>query len=346
MRRTSTLVTTLCGALLLPLAAGAQTANADLAGRVGKLEQALSNRGLIDLLNQVENLKQENQALRGQIENQGYEIEQLKKGQAAVYGDIDRRLQTLEGGAPAPQVVGDAPLPMLAPAPGDAVAGTPAPQSALQVETQGQPPAAPPALEQDPLMAPGDAPLPGTDEAAALDADAVGGAGTPPSTPIQPTLAPAPLPGRPVAGVTNPGEAAPPLAQGPTLDDAASEAAYRDAFSLLRAGEYERAVTAFNDFQTNFPQSQYGDNAQYWLAEAHYAQRDYAAAVTAYEKMLSHYPASRKLSHAMLKIGYSYDSLGQPAEARAMLEDLRQRFPGSAAARLAEERLSQIKPAP
>jgi tol-pal system protein YbgF len=126
------------------------------------------------------------------------------------------------------------------------------------------------------------------------------------------------------------------------MDDASSEAAYRDAFSLLRSGEYDRAVTAFNDFQASFPNSQYGDNAQYWLAEAHYAKRNFAAAVTEYQKMLVNYPASRKQSHAMLKLGYSYDSLGQPADARAILEDLKQRFPGSAAARLADERLLQL----
>lgn len=355
MRRTS-LVITLCGALLLPLAAGAQNASADLAGRVGKLEQALSNRGLIDLLNEVERLKQENQSLRGQLENLGYEIEQLKKSQTSVYTDLDRRLQAVEGGGVA---AGQGSLPMLAPAPGDAVAGTPAPQSALQVETEtaGMAPpadvdaglgAAPPAdgtaaLDTEPMAAPapGEAPV------------AADGAPLPPvKTPsqagvqsIEPTLAPAPLPGRAAAGVTNPGEVAPPLAQTPTLDDASSEAAYRDAFALLRAGEYDRAVAAFNDFQAKYPQSQYGDNAQYWLAEAHYAKRDYAAAVTEYEKMLANYPQSRKLSHAMLKIGYSYDSLGKPQEARTVLEDLRKRFPGSAAARLAEERLGQLKAA-
>jgi TolA-binding protein len=47
----------------------------------------------------------------------------------------------------------------------------------------------------------------------------------------------------------------------------------------------------------------------------------------------------------MLKLGYSYDSLGQPADARAILEELKQRFPGSAAARLAEERLAQLSAA-
>ncbi len=355
MRRMSMVVAAFAGTLLLPVAATAQSAQGDLAGRVVKLEQTLNNRGLLDLLNRIESLQQEVQALRGQIENQGYEIEQLKKSQAAVYTDIDRRLQTVEGGAGAPAAAaGEAPLPMLAPAPGDAVAGTPSPQSALQVETEalGVPPPA-----QDPLTGPDGLPLAGDsgavvppavdDSTAALDAESVTGALPPPPTggAVAPALAPAPLSGQPPAGVTGPGETAPPLGQAPTMDDATSEAAYRDAFSLLRAGEYDRAVAAFNDFQVSYPNSQYGDNAQYWLAEAHYAKRDFAAAAAEYQKMLAGYPASRKLSHAMLKLGYSYDALGQPADARAILEELKQRFPGSAAARLADERLSQLSAA-
>lgn len=357
MRRISMVVTALAGTLLLPVAATAQSAQGDLAGRVVKLEQTLNNRGLLDLLNRIESLQQEVQALRGQIENQGYEIEQLKKSQATVYTDIDRRLQTVESGAGVPAAAaGEAPLPMLAPAPGDAVAGTPSPQSSLQVETEalGLPPAAP---SQDALIGPDGLPVPdatdpamppAVDGTAALDADGMTAATPPPPTggAVAPTLAPAPLPGgQPPAGVTAAGETAPPLAQGPTMDDASSEAAYRDAFSLLRSGEYDRAVTAFNDFQASYPNSQYGDNAQYWLAEAHYAKRDFAAAAAEYQKMLANYPASRKQSHAMLKLGYSYDSLGQTADARAILEDLKQRFPGSAAATLADERLSQLSAA-
>lgn len=370
MRRMAKWMTALAGVLLLPAVAMAQAQGGDLAARVAKLEQTLGNRGLLDLLTRVENLQREVQTLRGQLETQGYELEQLRKSQAATYTDLDRRLQGLVGGAAA-QVPGVAPppLPMLAPAPGDAVAGTPAPQSALQVETEaGLPPPVeptgvdglPPALPDAQIPpAPGAATdagfqpaLPG-DGTAALGAVApAAGALTPPPTDalaqptgggIAPALAPAPLAGVQVpAGVTNPGEAAPPLAQAPTLDDAASEAAYRDAFGLLRAGDYDRAIAAFNDFQQRYPQSQYGDNAQYWLAEAHYAKRDYAAAVPEYQKMLTAYPQSRKLSHAMLKMGYGYDALGQPEQARAVLEALRQQFPGSAAARLAEERLAQL----
>lgn len=362
MRRMSMRVAALAVALLLPAVAVAQ--GADLAGRVAKLEQSLSNRGLLDLLTRLENLQQEVQTLRGQLETQGYELEQLRKSQAATYTDLDRRLQAVQGGAVG-VVPGDAPLPMLAPAPGDAVAGTPAPQSALQVETEATLSAAPgqlPALGPDGLPAAdltdpslippevdigAESPVPDAGMAA-LDAEAMSGElpaapGSAPSAAVAPALAPAPLPGASVpAGVTNPGETAPPLGQMPTIDDAASEAAYRDAFGLLRAGDYDRAIAAFDDFQQRYPQSQYGDNAQYWLAEAHYAKRDFAAAVPEYQKMLERYPQSRKLSHAMLKIGYSQDALGRPDDARAVLEELRQRFPGSAAARLAEERIGQL----
>ena len=136
MRHASGIVVGLC---VLALATPAVAGESELAGRVTKLEQALNNRGLLDLLREVERLKQDVKKLRGQLENQTYELEQLRKSQASVYSNLDGRIQNLEGGQVAAPTTGDAPLPMLAPAPGDAVAGTPAPQSALQTEMEAVP---------------------------------------------------------------------------------------------------------------------------------------------------------------------------------------------------------------
>ena len=88
-----------------------------------------------------------------------------------------------------------------------------------------------------------------------------------------------------------------------------------------------------------FPNSQYADNAQYWLGETYYVKREFEPALVEYRKLIDTYPASKKRSHAMLKIGYSYHELGQLDQARAVLEDLRNRYAGSTAARLAEERI-------
>jgi tol-pal system protein YbgF len=134
----------------------------------------------------------------------------------------------------------------------------------------------------------------------------------------------------------------PPQTSATPADDAGSEAAYRDAFGLLKSGEYDRAIAAFETFQQRYPKSQYGDNAQFWLAEAHYVNRDFAAALPAYQQMLAGYPTSKKLSHALLKIGYSYAELGKTAEALQVLNELQQRFPDTAAAQLAAQRIAQM----
>ncbi|MSQ67689.1 MAG: tol-pal system protein YbgF [Gammaproteobacteria bacterium] len=281
-----------------------------------------TNAGVLELLREVEALKREVQSLRGQVETRGYEVEQLRNQLTAVYTDLDRRLQSVQGGAPSAQP----PLPMLAPTPGGEVAGTPAPESTLLL--QPAPPAGdavPPAFGAPP------APARALDSAGdALLSTPPASLNPPPPTLLPPTLLPPALAPAGTAGAA------------PTADDASSEAAYREAFGLLRAGEYDQAIASFNNFQSQYPDSQYGDNAQYWLAEAYYTKNDFAAAIAEYQKMLAQYPASRKLSHAMLKIGYSYDKLGKPQEARAVLAELVAQYPDSAAGHLAQERIAQI----
>lgn len=310
----------------------------DLAGRVTKLERALDNRGLLELLQQVDTLKAEVQKLRGEIENQNYALEQLRKTQKDSYSDSDRRLRALEQaqtggmtGAPAA-----APLPTLGATSGDSVAGTPSPESALQVEVQNPAvpsPTAPPAMQ------------PGYE----LEGEQVDGAPAESWTP-QPSSAPTTrgMPpdsngAVPAIGATGP-QSVNSGAAGTrtTSDDAASEAAYRDAFGLLKAGQYKESIAAFSSFLERYPNSQYGDNAQYWVAESHFVLREFEPAIGEYQKVLRNYPASKKLSHAMLKIGYSYQELGQLDQARAVLEDLKRRYPDSAAAGLADDRLKLL----
>lgn len=353
---------------------------ADLQTRVTKLEQSLNNRGLLDLLAEIETLKREVASLRGELENQAYLIEQAKRVQAAGYSDLDARLQAMGGGG-VPQMATPPPLQVLQGSPVEAVAGTPAPQGNLQV--QNQPPQG---MAATAGMAPVDAsgmPVPpppaAIDPATGLPLTAVQPQGTmpgmapqsvmppggvyppsagqyppgaapqmqmpapqagqlPPGAP--PGMAPQPAPGMAPVGMAPQAGLAPAPAAGP--DEAAAEQAYQAAFSLLKSGEYDQAIAAFANFQQQFPGSQFGDNAQYWMAEAYYVKGDFAKALPAYQAMLVNYPASKKLSHAMLKIGYSYAELGKAAEARAVLSDVQQRFPGSAAAQLAAQRLAKL----
>ena len=120
------------------------------------------------------------------------------------------------------------------------------------------------------------------------------------------------------------------------------EADYQAAFTLLKDGRYDEAAVALRDFQSRNPQHELAPNALYWLGEAHYVRRDFAAALAAFEEMLRDYPGTRKAPDALLKQGYCQAELKQTAAARATLGRVVQEFPDSAAAAEAKARLENI----
>lgn len=90
------------GVLLLVAATPAMAQRTSLAERVAALEQqAAGNRGNVDLVNQVTELKGEVQALRAQIEELQHQQQQASESGKNQYLDLDSRLGRLEGGAPA-----------------------------------------------------------------------------------------------------------------------------------------------------------------------------------------------------------------------------------------------------
>jgi len=284
--------------------AAAQDSGAGAAG-------ATDSQVLFDLVNQVERLQSAVQGLRGEVEQQSYALEQLRARQRDLYVDVDRRLQQIEQGGAA------------------AAPGTVPPGGLAGAGAGGEPPL----RDLGPTAVP--------------DAGAAADAGTGPGLAIEveqrpaaPPLAAA-VPGQgQTPGIPGANDAAPgPV---PPADPAAAEAAYRAAFELLKAGQYDDAIAAFNDYLVEYPGSQYADNAQYWLGEAYYVTRQFEAAIAEYQKLMQAFPLSAKASHALLKIGYSYHELGRLDTARAQLERVRASYPGTTAARLAEERLARI----
>ena len=127
------------------------------------------------------------------------------------------------------------------------------------------------------------------------------------------------------------------------VDPFAEQQAYQGAFDLLKAGRYEDATGAFQQFIVEYPTGSYADNAQYWLGETYYITRRFAESVQEFQRLVAQHPNSQKLTHALLKIGYAHDELGNRAEAERVLGDLIARYPQSAAAGLARKRLVSIR---
>jgi len=64
--------------------------------------------------------------------------------------------------------------------------------------------------------------------------------------------------------------------------------------------------------------------------------------VTEFRATVSAYPLGNKVPDALLKIGLAYAALGEPAKARAALEQVIQKFPKSAPAVIAATRLGEM----
>ncbi len=118
--------------------------------------------------------------------------------------------------------------------------------------------------------------------------------------------------------------------------------AYDAAFALIGAGDYAGAQRAFESFLATYLNSTRRFNAQYWLAEAHYAQLEFQTALAEFQRVLDNYPQSNKVPDALLKIGYTQQQLGNLDAARRALRQVIGEYPGTDAASLAEGRLSQI----
>ena len=125
---------------------------------------------------------------------------------------------------------------------------------------------------------------------------------------------------------------------GPQVSDAD---AYQAAFDELRDGRYPQAAEGFRLFLADYPDSDLRDNAQYWLAESYYVQKDFDGALRGFQTVIADYPASRKIADAWLKVGYCNYELERWPEARQALTTAANQFPDSTASKLAKERLQQ-----
>jgi tol-pal system protein YbgF len=137
---------------------------------------------------------------------------------------------------------------------------------------------------------------------------------------------------------SRPAAAAP--ANGTAMDD---NAAYKQAFDLLKEGKYADAGSAFTQFLAAYPQSMLRDNAQYWLGESRYVGKDFTGALREFRTLVESYPESGKLQDAWLKIGYCQYELKNWSAARDALKRAVQLGADTSAGKYAQDRLNKLQ---
>ena len=117
---------------------------------------------------------------------------------------------------------------------------------------------------------------------------------------------------------------------------------YQAAFELLKEGDYETARNSFITFIELYQDSEFIDDAKYWLAETYYAQRAYAKALEEFESIQIQFPDSGKIPETILKSGFCYFELGEYEQAKQILILVTKQYPDTSVARLAVQKLKTI----
>lgn len=220
----------------------------DLSIKLNERVDTLS-RAQIELVNQIQSLREENARLRGQLETLQYELESAKKRQQDFYVDLDGRLRKLE-------------------------------------------------------------------TAAAATAEAP----------------------KPAEGETPPADAA---STKPAADPAAEARDYEAALNLFKANKLKDSANAFEAFAKAYPDSTLTPNAYYWQGNALTAQRDCKRAIDVYRVVVNKWPQNPRAPDSLIGVASCQQELGDAKSAKTTLEAVIIKYPDSAAAGTAKQRLKK-----
>lgn len=271
-----------------------------------------------DLEVRLSGLEKQIRDLTGKIEQQNFDLSQLREKLDKAQADSDLRLGDLEkrtgGGAVSPS----SPSPSLTSPAAGAASGGNVQSGTLAPEDMGGSVVSPPADEPPPSMT-------------TLPVTADPNAPAPADSPTQ----------KPLGSLREaPGGASIP----PAVGEGDPASLYEGAFSQLKNGGYVKAQKDFEGFLKSYPDHPLAANATYWLAECHYAQGQYDKAARIFAESYKKYPKGPKVADSLLKMGMSLGGLGKTKEACVTLQQLKKEFPSgqTTALRRADQEMTRL----
>ena len=121
------------------------------------------------------------------------------------------------------------------------------------------------------------------------------------------------------------------------------ESLYAAAYELFKQAKYDKAREGFENFLKLYPDSELSDNAQFWIGECYYFNKNYEKAIVEYDKVSKNFPEGNKAPYALLKQGLSFMKLGDNASAKLLLQQVVKDYPNTSQARIARVKLLEIK---
>ncbi len=117
---------------------------------------------------------------------------------------------------------------------------------------------------------------------------------------------------------------------------------YQMAYDSVINSSFERSIAEFDQYLSIYPEGRFVTNTYYWKGQAYLYLNRFTEARDSYEIILEQYEESPKLPDAMYGLGLAYQGLGNIAQARQLLSEIKRRFPNTGVANLADTRLLSL----
>lgn len=105
---------------------------------------------------------------------------------------------------------------------------------------------------------------------------------------------------------------------------------YENAFSLLKGAQYDEAEKEFNSFLSQYPNHALAANATYWLGETYYVRGKFDKAAKTFAEGYKKDPKGGKAADNLLKMGMSLSGMGKKTDACVALGQIEKEFSASA----------------
>lgn len=146
----------------------------------------------------------------------------------------------------------------------------------------------------------------------------------------------------PANGATDPNAQVPPAGAQPQPPPD-PDTLYKSAYSDYSAGRYQLAIQGFQQYLQNYGDTDLASNAQFYIGDCLYLQKQYKQAIVEYDKCIQQYPEGNKVTAAQLKKAYALLALNQQTSGERELRSLIRRYPNSHEAALARQRLRHLQ---
>ncbi len=115
------------------------------------------------------------------------------------------------------------------------------------------------------------------------------------------------------------------------------------AYGFYKAEKYPEAVSAFQEFLTNYPKSTNTANVRYWIGNAYFVMKDYKSSLENFEVLASKFDTYPKIAEVLFDIADCQELLNDNDSAKTTLKQIAAKYPNSDAAAKAKKELATLK---